>query len=288
MASSTCNVYRRALQNYQRFHLAHYSNFPIFPIPSLRLAQFIAYCFTNKLKGTTIQTQLAGLTFFHKVMGLENPAESFLIRKLLAGVLKMTRSRDKRLPVSVDMLRRFMCSLRFIVCSEYDLILFRSMILTAFFALLRVGEMTVTSFGAHNVISVYENNHLKGAFLILHSYKHSDGITAKLHLKKGSNRVIDPVRALYKYLKIRPRTSGPLFINSLGLPISSKTFATIFALTVQYSGLDSRFITPHSLRIGGATLASQLNFTDIQVKNLGRWKSSAYHKYIRPSVLSSP
>lgn len=206
----------------------------------------------------------------------------------------MTRSRDKRLPVNVDMLQRFICSLRFIVCSEYDLILFRAMIVTAFFALLRVGEMTVTSFGAHNVISVndlqlvYENNHLKGAFLFLHSYKHSDGITAKLHLKKGSNRVIDPVRALHKYLKIRPRASGPLFISSLGLPISSKTFATIFALTVQYSGLDSRFITPHSLRIGGATLASQLNFTDIQVKNLGRWKSSAYHKYIRPSVLSSP
>lgn len=287
-------MYQRAYKNYQRFHLAHFSNFPIFPIPSNRLAQFIAYCYTNKLKGTTIQTQMAGLAFFHKIMGLENPAENFLIKKLLAGVLRMTRGRDKRLPITLDMLEIFMCNLKFILISSYDLILFRAMILTAFFALLRVGEMTITNLGAHNVILVndiqflWKQNHLKGVFLFLHSYKHSDGVTAKLHLEKGSKKVIDPVRALYKYVTLRPQVTGPLFINSHGQPISSRTFAAIFGLLVQYSGFDSKIFTPHSLRIGGATLASQLNFTDIQVKNLGRWKSGAYHKYIRPSVLSPP
>ncbi len=41
----------------------------------------------------------------------------------------------------------------------------------------------------------------------------------------------------------------------------------------------------HSFRIGRATSWAQLGFTNEQILNMGRWRSDAYKKYIRPSMV---
>ena len=52
-------------------------------------------------------------------------------------------------------------------------------------------------------------------------------------------------------------------------------------------GLNVDVYKPHSLRIGGATLAHDLNFSDAQIESLGRWHSKSYQRYIRVPVLSA-
>ncbi|KAK6195007.1 hypothetical protein SNE40_000528 [Patella caerulea] len=45
------------------------------------------------------------------------------------------------------------------------------------------------------------------------------------------------------------------------------------------------WLTTHSFRIGGASLAAHNGLSDSQIRQLGRWRSDAFRKYIRPSSL---
>ena len=51
--------------------------------------------------------------------------------------------------------------------------------------------------------------------------------------------------------------------------------------TLQKAGVDSREYNTHSFRIGAATTAKENDVSDVHIKMLGRWQSSAYQLYIR-------
>ena len=46
-------------------------------------------------------------------------------------------------------------------------------------------------------------------------------------------------------------------------------------------GLDPTVFGTHSLRIGGATQLAMCNFSGSQIKEVGRWASDSYRKYLR-------
>ena len=62
---------------------------------------------------------------------------------------------------------------------------------------------------------------------------------------------------------------GPVFINRDGSPVSSYQFNKVFQQLVQDTFLDPRKYKPHSLRIGGATHAHQLNMSHSRIKEMG-------------------
>ena len=47
-------------------------------------------------------------------------------------------------------------------------------------------------------------------------------------------------------------------------------------------------ITPHSFRIGAATFAATQGYTAQQIQAMGRWKSSAFQRYVRVSSIQLP
>ena len=75
-------------------------------------------------------------------------------------------------------------------------------------------------------------------------------------------------------MSIRGSRPGPLFITSDGLPVQSYHFATILKECIRSLGLNPQHYTSHGFRIGGASYAHQHNFSDAQLKRLGRWNSS--------------
>lgn len=46
-------------------------------------------------------------------------------------------------------------------------------------------------------------------------------------------------------------------------------------------GLDPKQYKGHSFRIGAATHASKVGFSENAIQNMGRWKSDAVKRYIR-------
>lgn len=70
-----------------------------------------------------------------------------------------------------------------------------------------------------------------------------------------------------------------------GLPISRQYFTQQLRLALAFCNLDLQSYNTHSFRIGAATTAASLGFSELQIQSMGRWNSSAFKKYIRIPTL---
>ena len=83
-----------------------------------------------------------------------------------------------------------------------------------------------------------------------------------------------------RYLRVRGSSPGPLFIFADHTSISVSYFARQLAVCLTHCGHDTTMYTGHSFRIGAATTAAERGFTDVQIQTIGRWKSTAFRRYI--------
>ena len=95
-----------------------------------------------------------------------------------------------------------------------------------------------------------------------------------------------PVSALLAYLAIHPPTPGPLFLLKSGDPLSQEALGSAVHLTRSSAGLDVSLFNGHSFWMGAATAAAQAGIPDSTITLLGRWKSSAFTRYLHPLVKS--
>ena len=61
------------------------------------------------------------------------------------------------------------------------------------------------------------------------------------------------------------------------------TFVSCLKEALTNTGIDSTCFAGHSFCIGAATTAARRGLSDSAIKQLGRWKSTAYQRYIQPS-----
>ena len=69
--------------------------------------------------------------------------------------------------------------------------------------------------------------------------------------------------------------------------MARETFALQLSEAVRLCGLDPSRYKGHSFRIGAASHAAAQGMSDSQIRILGRWKSNAFHKYIRVSSMAT-
>ncbi|XP_052226643.1 integrase/recombinase xerD homolog isoform X2 [Dreissena polymorpha] len=290
LAPSTKASYKNAFLQYQRFHSTHYPLSNCLPITTDRLAQFIAFCHNLSFQANTISTYVSALGYIHKLYNLANPTESFVIKKLLYS-LRRTSTADKRLPFTIANIRTLLFFLRSNIKDHYHRVLLKAMFLMAFFGLFRVGELSLSHNGHQNTISrqdltfLYTDSKLSSAVVTIRNYKHSKGQCTSIPLASQSNKQLCPVRALFKYIRLCPSDTGPLFKFANGEPVTATFFRSNLRTCVVASQLSPHRYTSHSFRIGGATHAHSQNMSASQIQQLGRWKSNAYLKYIRANPL---
>ena len=87
---------------------------------------------------------LSAIGYSHKLAGAEDPTKVFFILQMLKGYNKKGFRLDSRLSITLPILERIMSSAFQTTLSRYEAYLFRAMCAIAFFAFLRVGEMTVS------------------------------------------------------------------------------------------------------------------------------------------------
>ncbi len=94
-----------------------------------------------------------------------------------------------------------------------------------------------------------------------------------------------PVTAGLSYLAVRRGpTMAPLFMFSDGSPLGRDKLVSAVRTALEVAGVDHTLlasVTGHSFRIGAATAAAQAGLEDSVIQTLGRWRSSAYQRYIR-------
>ena len=165
---------------------------------------------------------------------------------------------------------------------------------TAFYVFLRVGEMTSAS-------SVVSLSPIQIGQLIKRADDHGNTVALKLvfaNYKHSYNKhpfsiVIArhprfcPVQLLLDYLALRGNQLGPLVANMDNPSVSPIFFKNLLRLALTYCGLSPSRSKGHSFRIRAASFAVDRGMCDAQIRALGRWKSSAFLKYIRLPSLSS-
>ena len=111
-----------------------------FPVWVSNLALFIAYLVNQSYK--PISSYVSEIGYVHKLKVIPNPTSSFLILKLLRACHKQQKNSDTRMPIVKPMLERLMRTLVHTGTDHYRQHLFQAMFALAFYAFLRIGEIT--------------------------------------------------------------------------------------------------------------------------------------------------
>lgn len=155
-----------------------------------------------------------------------------------------------------------------------------------FFAFLRAGEFTVARRGSHSVLSVsdiaVDDRSAPSYIAVTLRGSKTDpfGTGCTLFVGRSHTRIC-AVTAVLAYLAIRPPTPGPLFIWDDGTPLTRQALVREVRTALSGSNMDITRYTGHSFRIGAATEAAQAGLPDSLIQTLGRWRSSAFLRYIQ-------
>ena len=162
---------------------------------------------------------------------------------------------------------------------------------TAFFGFLRLGEMTTPTQTSHDPavhlcfkdISVDNPAAPQIVSLTIKQSKTDQLRSGNMVHRQSMNNELCPVAALLAYVALRDDRPGPLFLFQDGKFLTAASLVIHLRAALDSLGMDSTSYAGHSLRIGAATTAASVGLQDCMIKSLGRWRSNAYQRYVRPA-----
>jgi len=98
----------------------------------------------------------------------------------------------------------------------------------------------------------------------------------------ATDTLVCPIKAILLYLDKRNKQPGPLFITKEGKSWTRAMFHAGLKSLLDDLKLNKHCYNTHSFRIGSATSASLAKIPDSHIQILGRWRSNAFNRYIRP------
>ena len=289
LADATHSVYQRGVSTFEQFR-GKLGLMLTWPAPCSHVVAFISSMSLEGKAPATISSYLAGIAFWHKINGWEDPSKAFIVQKLVEGSKRLNGSPDSRAPLTLPLLIDILGALNKVCTSSYETILFRAAFSLAFFAFLRVGEFTAKSRSdkGTKIIAVsdvaFEGEGPRALKIILR-YSKTDqvGHASILTINAAGATKVCPVSAINSFLSVRPKCAGPLFVHMDQSPLTRYQFQSILQKSLEFSGHSACRFSTHSFRIGAATTAAICGFDSEDIKRLGRWKSGAFRLYIRPS-----
>ncbi|XP_065915585.1 uncharacterized protein [Dysidea avara] len=280
----------------QRRYLHFCKAVGIKPLPGSEgaLTLFTTHLAVSNVSHGTIKVYLSAVRHLHICKGLHGHFSQQLTPRLhliLRGIKKRqadVHSRRKRLPITTQLLGK----IRHLLSKQptYDNTTLWAMCCLAFFGLLRVSEFTIPSKGSYNpsrhlsLQDVTVDNRIKPRLLQLFlKQSKTDPFKQGAQVYVGAtDTTICPVKAVLSYLARRNSRPGPIFITKEGKGWTNSMFRSALQSLMGKLKLNRHHYNTHSFRIGAATSASLANISDTHIQMLGRWKSNAFQRYIRP------
>ena len=140
ISENTGKVYKQGMQSFYNFRV-NCEFQQTWPPPLDHILNFIAYLSEQGCSFSTVKCYMSGISFLINLNGWNNPLETFLVKKLMAGYKKSSLSCDMRRPITLALLHRLLGAVPHLAFSTYEAVLFQSSFALAFFALLRVSEV---------------------------------------------------------------------------------------------------------------------------------------------------
>ena len=192
---------------------------------------------------------------------------------------------------SIELLSRMIEVAESNIHPHFNFVLVKALLLTMYYACLRVGEAIVSSNEDHSIkienVHILEENAKTSIKIILISFKHSSQ-SKEFILTQSENELYCPVQALLSYLRLRVHKPGLLFTDILGRPLNRTFLVNKLKFLLSLLGLDPKLYNTHSLRAGRATDLARAGTSEAIIKETGRWRSDAYLKYVRFGTFKLP
>ncbi|KAK2188217.1 hypothetical protein NP493_140g04020 [Ridgeia piscesae] len=234
---------------------------PVLPVPIYIMMFFIAHLHNAGLAPASIISYVSAISYFHKINGFQDPAKSFIISRLLIGAQNLRTVSDVRLPITLPILTKLVTAVPIVITSRYKQVMLRAMMVLAFKAYLRVGEMVPGSPRTGQNCLQRQDISLNGDLISVsfrhfkHSRKHG---SQSLQIPGGviPASLISPASCVRDFLHARGTVQGPLFAYVDGTPMLRREFDFLLKHLLEFCGLSSQVFKGHSFRIGGATSAA--------------------------------
>jgi hypothetical protein len=276
LAKGTRKVYAQAFINLKYFVQQHVGGI-WFPTPVSTLAMYISHLLSGGKAVSSVLSILSAIAFFHNMCSVDDPSSHFIIKRIMTGASKLAKTVDGRAPVTLPVLHKLVQACKHVTTSAYHRAMLKAMYLCMFHAFLRVGEVTLSP----NVVLFQQVQFTPQGFSITFSkFKHHKGPPVVVHVPSSQSPMC-PRAALHKFIAARGAAPGPLFMFQDDVTISARFFSSYLNLSLAWCNLPNSNIKPHSFRIGAATYAASKGYTACQIKQMGRWNSNAFEKYIR-------
>jgi hypothetical protein len=218
---SSIPTYKQAWTLFTQFHIKNFNNGIVaLPISPSVIALFIAYLFDLKYAPSTVNTYVSAIGYSHRLSGFPDPTRVFYIVQILKGYGKTGFRLDSRLPITLSILNRIIEASPHIAGSQYQICQFKAMCSLAFFAFLRIGELTMITSNnqplqMHQLSHIYDtNNQITGIKLTFENFKHNYN-QQPFSLEIYRQSMICPVQLLSDYLVLCGSRPGAIFISHL-------------------------------------------------------------------------
>lgn len=257
----------------------------------MQVLQYVAFLDKQNLAPSSIIVQLSAIAYFHKLNHYDDPTKDFLVVKALSGIRNRFKAKDVRMPITRPILHSLLKSIKKVIKDRIERKILHCMFSLAFHAFLRIGEMAARTFGCPGNIIALEDIHVLGnraeMVVTLKKFKHSakQGAQSIVIMAEENDKHVCPVRSLSKFLQVRGSKPGPLFQLPSGKLYTRRQFDRNLSRCLDACGCSTAIYKGHSFRIGAATDAMERGYSESQIRNLGRWASDSYKKYIRVSNL---
>ena len=256
------------------------------PVSVTTILLFVAHLHEQGLAATSITSTLSAISYFHKINSHSDPCNNFIVAKLLAGARNLRPSVDVRLPITIPILSKLIQALPHVIPSPYKRMMLHTMMVLAFKAYLRIGEMVPRSKRSTQGC-LHVDDVTVADDMITISFKRFKHIAQQgpqiVHVRgeKIGKTAIHPAALMREYLQTRGRVGVILFAYMDGTPMSRAEFDLALKQLLSFAGLSNQLFKGHSFRIGSASEAAMRGESDAQIRVAGRWSSDAFRKYIR-------
>ena len=278
--NSTWKNYGSALNSYLNFVKMH--DFPLEPT-SETLSLFTVYM-SHHIKPSSVATYLSGICqqlepYFPNVRSAHN---STLVHRTLQGCRRrhaVPTSRKRALTLGdLEMVINNLGD-----STDYDDRLFIAQLLTGFFALFRLGEMTYPDDPQlRDPRKVTKRNSVRlsdtSFQFFLPGHKADRFFEGNRIIVRKNDRIFDPHKFFAAYLRVRDEKfplSSPLWLTSKGV---IPTHSFFIKRLRRFFDSDT---AGQSLRAGGATSLAENGVPPSIIQAIGRWASDAFKIYIR-------
>ena len=283
---STLSNYSSALNSYLNFVTLH--GLPVEPTPDTLSLYTVYMC--HHINPRSVNTYLSGIS--QQLEGnfptVKEARNSPLVRRTWQGCMRMlgTATLRKR-ALTTDDLKLVID--HYHLSTLHDDLLFLAMLLTGFFALLRLGEMTFPDdTSLRNWKKVTRRNTVQVTAthygFLLPGHKADRYFEGNKIIVPSRRFDLCPIHFFSKYLASRDAlhpVASPLWLTAAGTIPTRSFFINRLRL---FFATD---VAGQSMRAGGATALAEHGFSPYIIQASGRWASEAFLVYIRknPALL---